>query len=80
MTREQAVETARELGATHEDRGTHRWVPRERPDGSWEVAKVGVPHALRQADYKETVGAKPKPPEADDPRPAYLRNAPGATG
>lgn len=74
MTRDEAIATAKELGAHHADRATHRWLPREREDGTWEVAKVALPPGMRIDPLKETVESQPKPPQPDDPRSAFQRN------
>jgi hypothetical protein len=77
MTRDEAVAQCAQFAAEHEDRATHKWIPRETADGGWEVAKIKVPAGLRLGSLKETVETKPKPPEPDDPRPAYWRNIGG---
>jgi hypothetical protein len=76
MTREEAEAQADKQNLEHPDRGEHRWLARER-DGAWEVAKVTFPAGLRIAPLKPTVEARPKPPQAPDPRPAYFRDAGG---
>ena len=80
MTRDEAAIAARELGAHHADRATHRWIPRQKEDHSWEVVKVALPPGMTVDPLKETTEAVPKPPQPDDPRPANERNAPGAWG
>lgn len=80
MTRDEAVAKCAQLKAEHEERGTHKWIPRETAEGAWEVAKISIPAALARGTLKETVESKPKPPQADDPRQAHQRNTPGAWG
>ena len=80
MTRDEAVAQCAQLAAEHEDRGTHKWIPRESHDGGWDVAKVKIPAGLARGVLKETVETKPKPPEPDDPRSAYTRTVGGAYG
>lgn len=74
MTRDEAVEAAKELGAHHADRTTHRWIPRQKEDHTWEVVKVAMPPGARIDPLKTTTEAVPKPPQADDPRSAFDRN------
>jgi hypothetical protein len=74
MTREEALAECRRLAAEHPDRGTHSWLPRELEGGEWSVARVGVPGQGPLATAQE---AKPRPPQADDPRPAMWRDVGG---
>ena len=67
MTLEEAKQACKRLAAEHPDRETHRWIPREAEDGSWEVAKVH----LAPADDRELTAetrADERPPTGDDPR------------
>jgi hypothetical protein len=80
MTRDEAHAEAQRLAAEHPDRATHRWLPREQSDGSWSVARMKLPPGLRTGPLKETVETKPKPPQADDPRPAHSQNVGGPYG
>jgi hypothetical protein len=77
MTRDEAKAEAERLAAEHPERATHRWLPREQADGGWSVAKVTLPPGMRADKLKETVEAKPEPPQADDPRTAHSRNVGG---
>jgi hypothetical protein len=81
MTREDAVARAERLNAEHPDRETHTWIPRKSPAGEWEIAKLRMP-GLRRDPLKATTEAKPKPQQADDPRPPIFQNIPpyGAGG
>jgi hypothetical protein len=79
MTRDDAEQRAAELNREHPDRHTARWVSRER-DGVWEVARISLPAGMRIDPVSETVETKPKPPQADDPRPAFERNVGGPYG
>jgi hypothetical protein len=76
MTRDEAMNAAKRLTAEHPDRRTHTWIARESTPGGWEVVKVRLPGEMRRDPMKATTEAKPKPPEADDPRPAIFRNIP----
>ncbi len=80
MTRAEAKQAASTNAREHPDRKTHRWMPNEQPDGSWILVKVRMPPGMRVDPLKTTTEAKPKPPQPDDPRPAHMRNAPGAWG
>jgi len=77
MTRDEAHSRAEELqaGATG-----HRFVPRERADGSWEVVKVPIPDQLRHGAYTETIAATPRPSQPDDPRTGNEQRVPGLPG
>ena len=77
MNREEAEGSAQRLAEEHPDRASHRWVPREEPDGSWSVVKVRMPPGMRVDPLKTTVEAKPRPAQPDDPRPSYDRNVGG---
>lgn len=77
MTREQALAECRRLAAEHADRATHSWLPRELDSGEWTVAKVGAAGPRPVATAQE---AKPRPPQADDPRPAMWRDVGGPYG
>jgi hypothetical protein len=77
MTRDEALAACSKLAEEHEDRTTHRWIPREGAEGTWEVAKIKVPAGLQMGPLKTSVESKPKPNEPDDPRPAYWRNIGG---
>ena len=74
MTREQALAEVRRLTEEHPDRTTHSWLPREAADGEWTVVKVGV---ARRPPLGSTQEAKPRPPQADDPRPEMWRDVGG---
>jgi hypothetical protein len=80
VTRAEAEERARQLQDEGAERTTHRFYPRERADGEWEVAKVALPEALRRGKLTETVEAKPRPSPADDPRTGNERRMPGLPG
>ena len=77
MTREEALAECRRLAAEHPDRATHSWIVRERGDGEWAVVKVGVPATRPHGTLEE---AKPRPPQADDPRPSVWRDVGGPYG
>jgi hypothetical protein len=76
MNRDEAQRSAAELNREHPDRGKFRWIAREGEDG-WQVARIKLPGALRLDPLKQGVEAKPKPPDAPDPRPAFFRDVGG---
>jgi hypothetical protein len=76
MTREEAQLECERLTAEHPDRETHRFVPRKAEDGTWSVAKIGLPPADNAALTAET-RADEKPTTADDPRDSFSRNVGG---
>lgn len=78
MRREDAEALCARNSEEHRERATHRWMAHEGDDGEWAVVKLRLPEGLRApTPLKATVEAKSKPPEADDPRPAYWRNVGG---
>ena len=77
MTHEDAVAEAARLGREHPDRVTHSWLARETSPGEWRVVKLGIP---TRAPIATTQEAKPKPPQADDPRPPMWRDVGGPSG
>jgi hypothetical protein len=74
MTRDEAISECGRLAREHADRATHSWLPRELAAGKWAVVKVGVPGQRALGTLTE---AKPRPPQADDPRPAMWRDVGG---
>jgi hypothetical protein len=76
VTREEAKQLCERLTREHPDRATHAWIARQEPSGDWSVAKVKLPDGITRDPLKATTEAKPRPPEADDPRPAIFRNIP----
>ena len=74
MTREQAISECSRLAREHGDRATHSWLPREIAAGEWGVVKVGVASRPPLGAAQE---ARPRPPQADDPRPPLWRDVGG---
>jgi hypothetical protein len=74
MTQGEAQAECDRLASEHPDRLTHSWLPRQDATGEWTVAKVGVPRPRAGGTTQE---ARPRPPSADDPRPAFWRDAGG---
>ena len=79
MTEAEARDLCAKLAREHPDRAENQWFAREM-DGGWTVVQVPLPVGLRRQPMTPTIEAKPKPPQADDPREAHQRNAPGAWG
>jgi hypothetical protein len=53
-------------------------VPGEIHTGDGRVVRLKLPPELQRGETHETIEAKPKPPQPDDPRPAGpLRDLPG---
>ena len=77
MTHQEAIHACGRLAREHDDRATHSWLPRELAPGEWAIVKVGVPRAAPLATAQES---KPRPPMADDPRPALWRDVGGPYG
>ena len=76
MTRTEAEQQAAANNREHPERATYRWFAREAV-GGWEVTRVRLPAGLGAQPTGTITEAKPKPPEPDDPRPAYWRNTGG---
>ncbi len=77
MRREEAEREAARLNGGHTHGSAHRWFARPDSDGEWSLVKVtGLPGAPIDP-LKAAVEAKPKPPQPDDPRPNYWRDAGG---
>jgi len=70
MTRDEAQAV---VAARKQERPEDGWAARER-DGEWEVVRLA---GMGRRATSETVEAKPKPPQADDPRPAFWRDVGG---
>ena len=79
MTRSEAEARCKELAEAHPDRDRVRWVARESEQG-WDVVRVPLPESLVRKPLTPVIEAKPRPQQADDPRPAHIRNAPGGYG
>lgn len=77
MTREQAIAECGRLAREHPDRVTHSWLPRELSPGRWAVVRVGLATQMPLATAQES---RPRPPRADDPRPAMWRDVGGPYG
>jgi len=77
MTRDEAISECGRLAREHADRATHSWLPRELAPGEWAVVRVGLPRANPLGTMQES---KPRPPSADDPRPAMWRDVGGPWG
>jgi hypothetical protein len=76
VNRDEAQRRAAELNSEHPERGKFRWMAREAQDG-WQVARITMPGGVRLDPLKQAIEAKPKPPDAPDPRPAFFRDVGG---
>jgi hypothetical protein len=72
VTRTEAERECARLATEHADRETHQWHPRPEPDGAWSVVKIAL--APTDANRQAEIRAEEKPPTADDPRSAAMRN------
>lgn len=77
LTKEAAEALCERLAASHADRATHQWLPRER-DGHWEVVKIAI--APPTDVLKAEIRADERPDPPDDPRTSQQRNAPYPAG
>lgn len=73
MTCAEAEAESRRLQAEHRERATHQWFAKDEGNRSWVVVRVQAPPGTRVDPLTATTEAKPKPPQADDPR-TYSRN------
>lgn len=80
VNRGEAQELAARLQAEDADRMTHRFMPRDNPDGSWSVAKVLVPEELRNLAQPTTTEVRPHRPDPDDGRGGHEQRIPGLPG
>ena len=76
MTRNEAEQRAAQLNAEHPERARYRWLVRASSE-AFDVARVALPPGVRIDPVKETTEARPRPPQADDPRPAFFRDVGG---
>jgi hypothetical protein len=76
MTRQEAEDQAGQRNREHPDRATNRWMARDGAEG-WEVVRVAMPAGMGAKDGKPGVEARPRPPQAPDPRPAAFRDIGG---
>jgi len=75
VTRDEAEARCALLAEESPDRETHRFVPRDSGNGTWSVAKVGLPPA--GDDLATETRADEKPPAPGDPRSGVERDAGG---
>jgi len=66
MTKTEAEARCKQLAAEHPDRESCHWITVKDEDGSWAVAKIGLPPPNAQATA--TSAADERPPIPDDPR------------
>ena len=62
MTRDEVQAECARLAAEHPDRETHRFIPREGPDGTWSVVKIGLPPVAAKPPGQEA-RVNQKPPD-----------------
>ena len=73
MTRQEAETEAARRNREQAPGSMQRWFVRADGGGGWSPVKLGAAAGA----LKATVEAKPKPPQADDPRPSYWRDVGG---
>ncbi len=77
MTRETAQREAHRRNSALKRPATHRWFVRMAGADGWTLVKVGGLPAGMSGALKTTTEARPRPPMADDPRPAHWQNVGG---
>ncbi len=65
MTEEEAKARCTQLAAEHPDRERNQWLPVKAKDGTWSVARIGVPPPLDPTATTESHDSSR--PAADDP-------------
>lgn len=77
MTHEAAQREARQRNAALNSTAAYRWFVRAAGTDDWALVKVaGLPIDVL-GPLQTTTEAKPRPPMADDPRPAHWQNVGG---
>jgi hypothetical protein len=76
MNEQEARTEATRLNAEHPERGTYRWVARQAGE-HWEIVRIKAPGGMDRQRLNESTEASARPPQPDDPRPAYDRNVGG---
>jgi hypothetical protein len=71
MTDTEAREACARFAASHPDRHTHRWQPRQEANGAWSVVKIALPP---EGPLGTETRAEEKPPTPDDPRSTAMQN------
>lgn len=77
LSEQRARELCAHFAATHADRETHQWLPRQTEKG-WQIVKVAVPPP--EDRLKAETRADERPDVGDDPRTAHNRNVGGPYG
>jgi hypothetical protein len=80
MNRTEAQTLAARLQAQHADRASHRFFARRMNDGSWSVAKMLIPRALKHRALQTTTDHQPPQAFADDTRSGHETRVPGLPG
>jgi hypothetical protein len=80
VTRDQAEARAAERNAARPEGDTRHWIAREGDDGEWALVSVRIPGYSPVSPLKATTEAKPRPPQADDPRTNVVRDVGGPYG
>jgi hypothetical protein len=76
MTRLEAEAEAERLNGAHPERKHFQWTALPSREGVWSVVKIPAPRGARLEPLTATTEAKPKPPQADDPRSNLGRTLP----
>jgi hypothetical protein len=76
MTREEAGRRATELNDERAEGDAGTWIVTQTPEGDWRPVRVAGPGFKGIHPLKATVEAKPRPRDADDPRPSTFRDVP----
>jgi hypothetical protein len=73
MTEDEARQHAADLNAQRPEGDAGTWIVTQADDG-WQAVRVAAPGFKGVHPLKATVEAKPRPRDADDPRPTTFRD------
>lgn len=76
VRREQAEYQAAQHNREHPERGSYQWLARRASNDEWSVVRVSRLPGRPLDPLKETIEAKPRPPQPDDPRPGDWQRIP----
>lgn len=76
MTRDEAERRSADLNAQRAEGDAATWIVTNTKDDGWQPARVMAPGFKGVHPLKATVAARPRPRDADDPRPSTFRDVP----
>lgn len=76
MTRDEAESRATELNDARAEGDAGTWIVSQTPEGGWRPVRVAAPGFKGVHPLKATVESRPRPRDAEDPRPSTFRDVP----